>query len=185
MYVIYYPHNVPVKLNFVCSKFSETNVLVLSNDVFGSNSNFFNKSRSQFQQGFGDPPSNYWIGLDMLNVVTSQYTCAVHFDLLSLSGTWYFAHYSSFRVGSPSTNYTLYISGYSGNLGDAMDNSNGYPFSTYDFDVDNNDSHNCAIFHGGGFWHNGGTNAAITGSPSASFYWSGTTLNRCRVTLIC
>ena len=43
-----------------------------------------------------------------------------------------YAHYSSFSLGSSSANYALYISGFSGNVGDSMAIQNGMPFSTYD-----------------------------------------------------
>ena len=158
---------------------------MLFNDVYGSNSRFFNKSWAQFQQGFGDPSSNYWMGLDMLNLLTTQYTCGVYFDLQSLGGTWYYAQYSTFRIGGPSTKYTLTIGGYTGNLVDAMPKSNNRPFTTYDNDNDNYAPHNCAVAHGGGFWYDASVPAAITYSLSASFRWSSTTLNQCIVTLIC
>ena len=108
-------------------------VLILRNDVAGSNAYAFNLPWVQYTQGFGNPATQYWIGLEKLYQAT-QITCRVRFDLQSLGGTWYYAQYSSFRVGHSSTNYRLTISGFSGNTYNAMAYHNGQPFSTYDRD---------------------------------------------------
>ena len=115
--------------------FVDYSILILRNDVQGSNSYFFNRPWSQYQQEFGSLTSQYWIGLDALHEV-SQTNCRIRFDLQLLNGSWYYAEYTSFSVDDASTSYTLTIGGYSGNLWDAMAYHNGMQFSTYDFDND-------------------------------------------------
>ena len=133
-----------------------SSILILRNDVNGSNSYFFNRSWAEFKQDFGSPTSRYWIGLDRLHEV-SQGNCKIRFNLQLLNGSSGFAQYSNFSVGGPSSNYTLTIGGYSGNLGDAMGYHNGRQFTTYDvtndeYHIQGNRRSNCASSHGGGFW---------------------------------
>ena len=139
---------------------------------------FFNRSLAQFKNAFGSPNSRYWIGLDTLHNLTRS-KCVIRFDLQLTNGTWFYAHYNYFTVGDPSTGYALNITGYSGNLYDAMAHSNGRKFTTYDADFDSY-SGNCALYFGGGFWHNYCVYAHITTGPllSAFFQWDdGTKMN--------
>ena len=159
--------------------------LVLRNDIGGSNAGFFNRSWVEYRRGFGNPYSHYWIGLDRLHEVTKK-NCKVRFDLELVNGSSYYAQYSSFSVGSSSTNYTLAVGGYSGNIEDAMAHSNGRQFTTYDFDNDA-ERINCARLYGGGFWFGRCAHAHITTSLSNNFIWYhlSTLLNSVEVRLLC
>ena len=128
------------------------------NDLAGSDANFFGKSFYDFQVGFGDPSSQYWIGLENLYSLTHSYTCTLRFDLQNRNdGVWHWAEYSTFSVGHVSTKYVLTIGGVTADFpGDCMADHNGMPFTTYDNDNDNSPTDNCAnknLFKGG-FWHN-------------------------------
>jgi len=118
-------------------------------------SNFFNRSWAEFKVGFGDPSGNYWLGNDELSQLTLTAWYKLRFDLQARSnGNWYYAEYSKFIVLPESYNYTMLVSGYSGNAG----NSFGYRynndmFSTYDRDNDPWSYGNSAALRGGGFWH--------------------------------
>ena len=147
-------------------------VLVLRNDYASSDSCSFNRSWVEFVQGFGDPSSYYWVGLDTLHEL-SQNDCKLHFDLQLVNGSWYFAEYSNFHVADSSSNYALTISGYTGELGDAMSYHNGHEFSTYDADHDLNPLANCAFQIRGGFWYNYCAQAYITASPGRDLHWTG------------
>jgi len=90
--------------------------------------------------------------------VTNRYK--LRFDLQSrINLNWYYAEYSTFLVLAEQTNYTLRVSGFSGNAGvlDALSNQNGMMFTTYDRDNDPylafNYNHNCAVRNAGGFWY--------------------------------
>ena len=145
--------------------------MILRNDLAGSSSGFFNLPWTRYQQGFGSPTALYWIGLDRLHQLTQE-NCPARFDLQDRNGTWRYAQYSSFSVGDSSTNYTLTIGGYSGDAGyDAMVNSNGHQFSTYD--ATNTWAYECASAYGGGFWYGDCASAALTTSaPGFGFLWS-------------
>ena len=119
-------------------------------------SNFFNRSWAEFKVGFGEQTGNYWLGNDQLSQLTLTGHYYLRFDLQSLmSGSWYYAQYSTFRVLPESDNYRMSVAGYSGNASDQFSSSyhNGMMFSTYDRDNDQHSSRNCAASRGGGFWY--------------------------------
>ena len=96
------------------------------------------------------------------------------FDLQSHSNTsnWYYAEYTTFKVLSEASNYTLQVAGYSGNAGyDALSYHDGVMFSTYDRDNDP-DSRHCAVLHGGGFWYKDCSLCGVNADRSTRyFYW--------------
>jgi len=153
-----------------CSVANCVPLLIQQND----GSDFFNRSWAEFKVGFGDPSSNYWLGNDLLSQLTLTGRYKLKFDLQSRSNTsnWYWAEYSTFRVLTEADNYTLQVSGYSGNAGrDALRYQNGMMFSTYDRD---NDlwSNNCAVRDGGGFWYENCGYCGVNGALSRGwFYW--------------
>ena len=115
--------------------------------------------------------------------MTNRYK--LRFDLQSRANhsNWYFAEYRTFLVLSEQTNYTLHVSGYSGNAGrDALSYDNGMMFTTYDRDNDrwthsnpifNN---NCAVPVGGGFWYRTCAHSRVNGVRGVHgdfFAWSG------------
>ena len=116
-------------------------------------SDVFNRSWAEFKVGFGDPSGNYWIGNELLSQLTANGRYKLKFDLQALiTGKWYWAEYSTFRVMTEADNYRLQVSGFSGTAGlDAFQRHNGTMFSTNDRDNDRRSS-NCAVIIGGGFW---------------------------------
>ena len=64
--------------------------------------------------------------------------------------------YSSFEVADACNNYTVEISGFTGNGGDSLATAqqNGQAFSTYDVDNDSSDTSNCAERFKGAWWYN-------------------------------
>ena len=120
---------------------------------------FFNRSWEEFKVGFNDSRGNYWLGNELLHQLTVNGRYKLRFDLQSRANhNWYYAEYSTFLVLSEQTNYTLHVSGFSGNAGfNALSYSNGMKFTTYDRDNDpyihRSSNNNCALYHGGGFWY--------------------------------
>ena len=100
----------------------------------------------------------------------------LRFDLQFVNLSWSFAEYSSFTVLSEADNYTLQVTGYSGNAGDALRHQDGMMFTTYDRDNDpwthSNSAYNnnCAVAFGGGFWHNMCAWCSVNGVRGA-FKW--------------
>ena len=136
--------------------------LLIQQNVDGSY--FFNRSWEEFKVGFNDSRGNYWLGNDLLHQLTENVhdRYKLRFDLQARdNGSWYYAEYSWFKVSNEATNYTMHVSGYSGNAdGDAFSYHDGYMFTTYDRDNDrwtnpyDGYRNNCAVYNGGGFWYN-------------------------------
>ena len=117
-------------------------------------SNAFSRSWAEYKIGFSDSSGNYWIGNDRLSQLTQSGRYKLRFDLQLRSNlSWQYAEYSSFVVSSEASNYRMEVSGYSGNIGDALSYSNTMMFSTYDRDNDPYNNYNCAASYGGGFWY--------------------------------
>ena len=126
--------------------------------------------------GFGDPSGNYWLGNDLLSQLTANNRYKLRFDLQQRStGNWYYAEYSRFRVLSEADNYTLMVSGFSGNAShDAFGLHNGEKFTTIERDNDRLSSYNCAAWSRGGFWWSDCGWCRVNGARSIGrFYWQG------------
>ena len=150
----------------------DTNILILRNTAAGSDSKFFYQTWNNYQQGFGTLDSLYWIGLDKLHDL-SQSGCAVQFNFQAVSGTCYYAQYSTFVVGGSAENYTLNIGGLSGNTFDAMIwNHNNLQFSTYDYGPE---ALHCSVPLDSGWWYGNGAccTACLTVFPSSHLSWWG------------
>lgn len=115
------------------------------------------------------------MGNDLLHELTKDGHYRLRFDLQDRrNASWYWAEYSRFVVGNETTNYTMYVSHYTGNAaGDALAYSSGMMFSTYDRDNDGHPSINCAAADGGGFWYHSCAFADVNGVPGTGddFDW--------------
>jgi len=151
---------------------------------------FFGRTWNEFKAGFGDVTDDYWIGNDRLHALTHDGQYKLRVELLS-NGTympgifkppgyymqWYWAEYSTFRVGNESTGYRLNIRGYSGTAGDQLSDADGMKFSTRDRDNDIWDYHCAADVmygNGGGFWYKS-CGSVFINSPirdACGFVWS-------------
>jgi len=159
--------------------------VLIQQNVDGSD--FFNRSWAEFKAGFNDPKGNFWIGNDLLSYLTVTHPHKL-LVTLRINNAWYWAEYSSFTVYSEATDYTLQVSGYSGNCGDALAYHDRMMFTTYDRD---NDPwiNNCAVYNGGGFWYKscGSCNINAVRGRGHSFQWktNSGTLQSSRMWLTC
>ncbi|XP_070812025.1 tenascin [Pituophis catenifer annectens] len=112
--------------------------------------NFYQNWRT-YENGFGDPNNEFWLGLDKLHKITSQGPYELRVDLRDHGETAY-ALYNKFSVGDARTRYRLKVDGYSGNAGESMSYHNGRAFSTFDKDNDSAIT-NCALSYKGAFWY--------------------------------
>ena len=116
----------------------------------------FYRGWDNYVKGFGNLKREFWMGLEKLHCLTSVAPrTELNIDLADFEGNYKYAHYSFFSIGNSGTNYTLYITGYTGNVGDSMtgtSNLSGMQFSTKDRDNDPNHV-NCAIGQGSGWWY--------------------------------
>ena len=121
----------------------------------------FNREWNDYERGFGNLSSDYWLGLASLHqLLQLNVANELRIDLKDYSWNSAYAKYSGFNVGDSRSKYTLSVSGYSGTAGDAIAasgnsnyNVNGMKFSTKDKDNDNGGG-NCAAQNKGGWWFN-------------------------------
>jgi len=106
--------------------------------------------------------------------VNGRYKLRFELQLRNLS--WYWAEYSSFIVLSEAHNYRMRVSGYSGNVGDALRYHNNRMFTTYDRDNDPRTG-NCASLVGGGFWYSSCSHCRVNGAGD-NFQWYQATINK-------
>jgi len=145
--------------------------LLVQQNINGSN--LFNGSWAEYKVGFNDTRGNFWLGNDLLHQLTASGRYKLRFDLQAWDGSWYYAEYSSFVVGSEASNYRMYVSGYSGNAGGRYGflYHDGMMFSTYDRDNDP-DVRNCAAYLDGGFWYKECSLALVNGGRGRGMFFS-------------
>ncbi|XP_060062796.1 angiopoietin-related protein 7-like [Ylistrum balloti] len=125
----------------------------------------FYRNWSDYKSGFGDLYGSFWIGNDILHLLTRT-PRILRVELKVWNGVKGYAHYSTFQVANEDQNYTLLVNGLSGNItSDAMDKDDGIAFSTFDRDNDENPDFNIAEMRQSGWWHKAqnGTKANLNG----------------------
>ncbi|XP_063436679.1 fibrinogen-like protein A [Mytilus trossulus] len=113
----------------------------------------FYREWKEYETGFGNLDSEFWLGNNKLNVLTSTGNYKLFIHLEDFEGNSRYAEYSKFSVGDATTNFILNIDGYSGDAGDEIGNSNDMMFSTSDRDNDRDQNLNCAKDLRGGWWY--------------------------------
>ncbi|CAC5389870.1 Fibrinogen-like protein A,Ryncolin-4,Angiopoietin-related protein 7,Angiopoietin-related protein 1,Ficolin-3,Ficolin-1-B,Techylectin-5A,Ficolin-2,Ryncolin-1,Tenascin-R,Fibrinogen-like protein 1,Angiopoietin-1,Tenascin-X,Fibrinogen C domain-containing protein 1-A,Tenascin-N,Veficolin-1,Ryncolin-3,Tenascin,Fibrinogen C domain-containing protein 1,Ryncolin-2,Techylectin-5B,Angiopoietin-related protein 2,Angiopoietin-2,Microfibril-associated glycoprotein 4,Ficolin-1-A,Ficolin-1,Fibrinogen C domain-containing p len=109
----------------------------------------FYRGWTEYVKGFGDIKTEFWLGNDKLNDLTSQGNYELRVNLMDFNGDKAYAKYSTFYIGDQSTNYILTVNGYSGTAGDALKFHNTQAFWTKDKD----NSGGCAEAYKGGWWY--------------------------------
>ena len=121
-----------------------------------NNSTSFERNWMDYENGFGNLYSDFWLGNKKIHFITSARDYSVRFDLIPYNGSTKNVWYSHFKVGDSESHYKLYISGYCKNKSEAGSNMplhNEMPFSTYDSDHDSLNNENCADKYHGGWWY--------------------------------
>lgn len=122
----------------------------------------FYRGHNDYVSGFGDPASEYWLGLEHIRVL-ADHGKMLRVDMTNKVGESRYASYSSFSLGV-APDYVLNVQGYSGSAGDSlMKYHNGMGFSTYDHDVDSY-SINCAATARGAWWYSNCFESNLNGS---------------------
>ncbi|XP_061386490.1 angiopoietin-related protein 6-like [Musca vetustissima] len=114
----------------------------------------FNRSWNEYDNGFGNPDGNYFMGLQRIYELTNfggpQELLII---LKDFNGVTRYAKYERFRIGSEEEKYALLdVGGYSGDAGNSFEIHKGNAFSTYDRDNDNSPDRNNAVIFQGGWW---------------------------------
>ena len=117
--------------------------------------NLFSKNWAEYEAGFGEVNSSFWLG----NMVLSRLTATpvkLRIELKeSSSNQQGFAVYQDFSITGPEDNYRLSVGSYVGDIGNAISGhpdhasmENGMQFSTTDRDNDVANPGNCASVNG-------------------------------------
>ncbi|KAM8939732.1 fibrinogen alpha chain [Pelodytes ibericus] len=134
----------------------------------------FNRTWEDYKNGFGSVnPSgegSFYLGNEYIHLLTHK-DSVLRIELEDWSGEKVHAEYN-FQLGPETEGYTLKVSEYSGNAGDALiegskedkeyTSHNNMKFSTYDRDSDKWEE-NCAEMYGGGWWYNNCQAANLNG----------------------
>ena len=111
---------------------------------------------TDYVHGFGDLSGEYWLGLSKLHCLANgSISTQLRVDMRDKDGNSAYASYSTFYIGSSTTDYTLHVSGYSGTARDSLQVHNNRKFTTKDNDNDNA-NYNPAVKWTGAWWYVGG-----------------------------
>lgn len=94
-----------------CHKWAGFDWTVLQSRQYNNNGASFNKSYSDYEDGFGDPTTGYWMGLKCLHLMTLGRSHSLMIELMDDDGEMMRATYSKFKVGGPETGYRLTLDG--------------------------------------------------------------------------
>ena len=108
-----------------------------------------------YVHGFGNISGEYWLGLSKLHhLANGSVSTQLRVDMIDKNNNSANATYTTFYIGSSTTDYTFHVSGYSGTTRDSLKYHNLMKFTTKDNDNDAGNwgsSDNCAI---GAWWYN-------------------------------
>ena len=140
--------------------------IVIQRRVAQGTVNFY-RNWEDYENGFGDLDTEFWIGLGNIYELTNNDEVDVIISVwndIQTNITW---RYPVFRIAGPTDKYRLTVSGGSGTGYDSFAYGNGQYFTTYDRD---NDiwSNNCAYHFQGGWWYRDCTYANLNGRHEAS-----------------
>eukprot|EP00117_Sycon_ciliatum_P019806 scpid59793/ scgid17836/ Tenascin-X; Hexabrachion-like protein len=128
----------------------------------------FYRDWNPYKHGFGSASGEFWLGLETVHQLTSQAgrSYELRIDMVYRSnGQKDYVKYSSFKVDSEDTNYTLHVSGFSSSgasRGDGLSYHNGHAFSTRDRDNDKK-SGQCSVQFKGAWWYNACYHSSLNG----------------------
>lgn len=130
----------------------------------------FNRKFNEYVNGFGDPASEYWLGLESMHRLTSDNCSSMRIDMTDIYGSSWYADYEYFVVGSADSGYMLDVGGFKGNASDAFEYQNHMEFSTIDRDRDISNTH-CAGNYEGGWWFSHCQHVNINGKYTLGLTW--------------
>lgn len=120
----------------------------------------FNRSWTEYRDGFGNFTENYWMGNEKLHLLTSSGNWKLRVEVQSNdSQLWYSAEFDHFQITDESSMYALDVTGYWGDAGNSFASTTytnyyvvGMKFSTFDVDNDLQPNGSCASQGGAGWW---------------------------------
>nr|KAG5699834.1 hypothetical protein BaRGS_034608 [Batillaria attramentaria] len=130
----------------------------------------FTRSWAEYAVGFGSTHSEYWLGNELIHLMTSQRNYTLVITMRDIFGGHWLATYATFTLASKDDSYRLTLSGYRGNATDTFNYSAGMTFSTYDRDTDLSSSP-CARYNGGGWWYSHCQISNLNGPYDIGMIW--------------
>ncbi|XP_076031367.1 ficolin-1-like [Oratosquilla oratoria] len=131
-----------------CERDDWTVILRRENCGFREN---FNRTWEEYARGFGDVNLEYWIGNEVLHSLTKSRPYQFMVEMEDHEGVRTWGRWNHFKVHSREDHYRLEIRDKEeGNATDAMSYHNDRTFTTYDNMLNN--TLNCAMEYGGGWW---------------------------------
>ena len=118
----------------------------------------FYRNWTDYRDGFGSMPSDFWIGLEKIYQITRNRSFELRFYMSLQNRTYYQQRYYDFHLSNEQDGYEFSYSssafGGGGRLYDSLLSVNGSKFSTRDVDNDNWENGSCAQRFQSGFWFN-------------------------------
>ncbi|ALC39524.1 maker492 [Drosophila busckii] len=113
----------------------------------------FNRTWSEYREGFGQLNGEFFIGLDKLHLLTNSAPYELYIQLIDYHNEQRYAHYDHFVIGNEADSYSIKSMGkFTGNVTDSMDLWHvNRKFSTPDRDNDLSARH-CAAEYLSGWW---------------------------------
>ena len=126
----------------------------------------FNQTWNEYENGFGDLKTEFWIGLRNIHCLTTRDDVDLLIDLRQAGGSGMAWIYHTFKVAGSNEKYRLHIGESEGPPDgfDALAVCDGMRFTTI---ANDNDDHyfNCAdVRRGGGWWYYNCNDVRLTGS---------------------
>ncbi|KAL8219279.1 UNVERIFIED_CONTAM: Fibroleukin [Gekko kuhli] len=117
----------------------------------------FNRTWSEYKNGFGNLSREFWLGNDKIHLLTKSKEMQLRIEFEDFHRVREYAKYDQFYVANEFLKYRLSISGYTGTAGDALHFSKHYNhdqkfFTTPDRDNDRYSSGNCGAYYSSGWW---------------------------------
>ncbi|KAH9525852.1 Ficolin-2 [Bulinus truncatus] len=102
-----------------------------------------------YKYGFGPACSDYWLGNELIHQITNSGKYELLIDMMYYTKP-FFAQYQHFYLDGEDQNYTLHLSGFTGNTRDDFTPHDGMQFSTPDWN--DTPGSKCANGLGAGWW---------------------------------
>ncbi|XP_059159782.1 fibrinogen C domain-containing protein 1-like [Physella acuta] len=135
---------------------------------FNGSTDFY-RGWDEYKNGFGEVNGGeFWLGNENIYRLTSLAKHELRVDL-KYKNKDYYAQYSSFSVGSEIENYTIKVTGYSGDAGDALVHHDNCR------DNDRARNLNCAMKYRGAWWYHECHSANLNGEWGNIAYGRGVT----------
>lgn len=129
-----------------------------------------------YKVGFGKLDGEFWLGLEMVHRLTKDKPHFLVVELETFDGTYGYALYDKFQIGSEAEKYSLKNLGeFNGNASDSLKVHLGMGFTTRDRDNDLYENRSCAVEKQGAWWYRHCTNSNLNGkyhkTDTTSNHW--------------